>query len=667
MAEQPNMPMAVDRSDARRSEADDEKAFDRWHKRFDSARRVRSEYVEKVWRKLYEGWIGSLMRFQGDADVVNGFAQHVAIVMPHLVGDNRECRAKVSRIAAHEQREEKIAFAEQMGDQATALLEALGCYVDIYGKPGEIVRAIYNAMWSVGVLVFGFEQQRGLKRAKASDEADNERRIVDLDFAAAEHQEQHDAGMPWVRCYSPLRFLGDGSYNDFAKGRWFAIESYMSVAEARARWPEHEDKWKRTHKSVPTWEGAGASTESGDTDKGDEDGLVCFYHAYERDPQRRLIVPHRESGVRAIVETTELDLGFEGLPLLLLGSEWPEAELYPMPFLAQQFGPAAAENEYLQTVFGAGRKLKTATVVNEQLAPGLAKQLRKGHPSGVYSVKNLGAGGFDQLLKTIEAGAVRREHIELAEQAHKNWERASGHADLQLGRREPGKPTATEVDARQNHISTRMAGLIKPVRQFESAACMRILAIAYAKAHMLHGLQLPIGNGPNVRFAVFDANRPMLGEALDYAFEVQTSDALTDADELNASNILLQTLMGIDPYLQQRGKMVQWEVLVEGIVRKSRIPNADEVIVDMPPPEPAPPMAAGEQGTGNGEQYGTQAEPEGAPMAAAGQAPGPQETAPPDVDQLYAMLAELPEGDPREEEILRMIAELEAQGEAVAA
>lgn len=616
----------------RSSQMNDPKAYERWQARFKDAATAREEEARKVWTPLYDGLLGSLLRGEGDADPLNGFSQFCDMVMPHLEGDQREVLARPTRISLGEDAAGKMQFAKMLGDQATALAQNCGFYVDEMGRPGEWVHALYCHLFSCGVLLFGFEPPRGQVPVEIEQDGETVYQMVDIDRATAEGRERADAGMPWVRSYDPRRVLFDGTFNDIARGAWVAFDSYMTLAAAKARWPEYADRLKKTHDSVPDC-GADSKGEK----RGDDEGLIRVRYTYVRDPLRLLVIPDPGAGVAMVLEETELDLGIEGLPVLVLGAKWLPGRLYPKPAMAEVLGPANVEKEHARVVRGMVSKIKTVVLVQDA---NLAAQLRSGDPQGVYTVpETLRGAPPDQIVANVQVGGVPREHIDLKHEAREDLERNTGMADMALGRREPGNPTATEAANRQNAVTVRMQGLLKPARIAEAEACKRLTAIAYAKIDWLHGMAMPLGQGQNARFAYFDANRPVIGEIIDYAFEMQVADAVTRADEAYAANTAAGTLMQLDPLLQQRGQTVAWEVLAQTLAESSGLRRGGELIVPLPPPPPQQQM--GQPGM----------ESAGEPAEADPQA---------QLEQLYQMLEQTPEGSPEEEQIMQQIAALTA-------
>lgn len=643
------------------------KAYQKWQKRLTAARTLREKWSERVWKPLYDAWVGRLCRLIDAPEPENRFSQYVSVVRPHLVGNEREVVVRVSKINARENPDDKMQFAELLGDQATALGRSVGLESDAQGRSGEVARAITNAMWGLGVMLLGFELPRGTAAAEGNEAAGqrgNEaegraEEFVDLDFATADHRERNDAGTPFARSIDPRRFLADATYKDFTQGAWCGIEYYLSVAEAKARFPDYKDKFKQTHQSAPLWD----SDAGGDEELGQEDGVIGFVDIYQRHPRKIITVPHQNANCPHIVEEREWDLGIEGLPVRLLGFEWPEGSPYPKPPLADFYDGATAACDFKNTVFAAGNKLKTATLVDEQADPGLAAALATGNDSGVYKTK----GDPRAIVHTVEAGALRREHLDLAASADESFERNSGLSDLALGRRERGNQTVPEIEARQSHITSRLANLTDPVRLFEAAVYSGLVAVAYSKLDLLHGTQFPLDAGQNTAFVAFDANAPMIGEMLDYAFVVYVNDAVSNADETAELNALLPTLQGMQPLLQAEGVGVAYKPLVEALLRKSRVQRAGEVLYMLPPAPPQSPamdpnMAAQQQQQQQGGQPAAEQPP--APAAPPAEAPPPDPAA--ELEQLYALLPQIPEGDPSEEAVLRRIAELQAVLEQVA-
>ena len=614
------------------------KEWSKWQKRLDEARVLRDKEEAEVWKPLRDVLVGSLLIGKGDADLANGFAQFEDMLMPHLLGDDRQCNFKVTKIAAEESAEDKFAFAKMLGDQATALGKAIGLYVDAVGTPGELPKCYRNFLWGMGVLVFGFDVPGGTGQQPVENPgqaADGETREVDLDFESADRMERQDAGMPWARSYSPCDVLIDGTYLSIAKAGWFAVRCFWSLAGCKKKWPDF--KWQRTDVAVPA-----GSEEHATAARGDEEGVVELHYVYQRDPLQRLVIPAKGSGVDEVVAVEDLDLGIEGLPLLVLGGKWFDGRLYPKPKLADLIGPANAENQFLQTVRAAGEKLRTIVATFSEK---FANQLRDGDDNGVY-VLDKSDGALKDQLQTEVVGAIRKELLDLQETWRENLERSSGLGDMQLGLREPGDPNVPQIQARNAALSVRLQGALKPVRDFEAAAHHRLMAVAYSKLDLLNGMQLPVTQGASVQLAVFDANRPVVGEWLDYVCEVQVSDALTNSDQMQAATAAMEVLGNAEPRLNAMGKYVDWPLAIAQYLRNSPLERGDEMVKDIPQGPPAASMP-------------------GDPNAGGGAANG---AAPPDeLQQLYQALQSAPEGSPQEDQILQRIAQLTAQPQAAAA
>lgn len=605
--------------------------YDGWIRRLDEAREARMRVERHVWQPLYEQLLGPRMLGRRDEQWVNAAVQYLDMVEPHLVGGERKVSVRVARVRPGEDAAGKIALAERLGQQATALGRAIGMDVDHLGRAGERRRAIVNSLWSMGVMVLGFHPPAGVVEAQPEQPEAEEapRRPVDLDFARAGRRELADAGMPYARSVDPRRFLGDATYLDFASGDWFAVECYYSLSEARALYPGR--RFSATHRSLPLW-----SEDAGQQREGGLEGLVRFHEVWQRDPASVLTLPDPRSGVRDIVARTEIDLGLEGLPLRILGGRWIEGQPFPVPALLRGADAGAAESDLVGAIMAAGRKLKTMILVDGTVHEGLAAKLREGDPAGVYEVRApLGKESID----TREVGAVRQEHLALADRAREIREREAGVSDLALGLREPGDPNVPAVQARAAAMSARMAGLKQPVADWDASVYRALLAVAYAKLDLLSGLQLPLGSGPDAEFAVFDAARPMIGELLDYEFRVYTADALTDADQVNQINNVLQLVPALQAALAQEGTTLRLTPLVEALLRRSHIEDTDAVIQPAAPPGPPPVGEPDREAAG---------EPGAAPADPAAE-----------MELLGRRLARLPEGSPDEDAILRRMAELQ--------
>jgi hypothetical protein len=612
-----------------------------WQRRLRAARRLRAEEEQKVWRPLYERVCGRLANHSDDPEMANALHEYRSVLRPHIVGTTRECRVRLNRLRPGEDAAAKLAQARQLGEQALALAEAIG-FVSVRTPRSVWARCVDNSLWSMGVLLFGFSAPAPAKVSEGQETEDGEAdelRLGDPTYARGGHDEMADAGMPWVRSIDPREFLADPTHRDFYKSEWCAIEESVTRAEAAGLWPEFRGRLRATHTSLPVWDGDDAAPQEGDGGA----KLIRVTRVYLRQPRLVLTIPHEQAGVAEFLEVEEAELGMEGLPIEVLGLDWVEKRLYPIPPLARGYDPAVAEGEHLVTLRAAAGKMKVGTIVNEAEDPGLAAQLATGEDNGVYRSKS--KMPLRDVVQALEVGGVRREHIELAGLNRESVQRSTAMADMQLGVREPGDQRVAEIRERQAATSVRLAGLVGPARTVEASAYRRLMAIAYAKLDLLHGLALPVGDGADLRWAVFDATQPAIGELLDYEFGVSVADKLTTADEVGQLMQAVQLLPGLAPQLQAEGVGVRMRPLLEELLQRSETPRADEVFFDLPPPEPAPPAA--------GMEAGGAVPPEAQPPA---EVAGASET-----EQVGAALAELPDGDPREEPLLARLAELQAQ------
>lgn len=614
--------------------------FEQWHKRISAAKAKRASEDDSVWKPLYDSLCGSLLRGESKhPESTNGVGQFEDILMPLLTGDQRQASVRPTLFRPGEDPPEKVALAEYLGDVATAVAHSIGCYQDQLGRPGELIKAMSNALWSVGVLVFGFEPPRGVESEQpqqqtesAAEESEDDQLFpqIDIDRATAENNERSDAGMVWCRSYSPRRVVIDGQFKDATKARWFAIETYMTVQQAKARWPKFQNEWTKTAASVPD----GDQQQGGDED-GAGDGVIGVWHVYAVDPLREFMVPFQASGVSQILDEKPLELGIEGLPLLLLGGKWRDERMYPAPIAERAYGPAKAEGLAVDAQGAALRKAKSLILTRDQQ---LATAIRKGDDHGVYVTESVEP--LENLLRGVEVGVLRAEHLTAEDRARQRLERNTGLSDQTLGRREPGNPTATEAANRQQAITARLQGMLKPARDFEAAMMQRLIAVIFSKIDLLAGYQFLLDDG---RMIAIDPNRPMIGELLDYQFSVQVRDRLTDTDLVAQANALVQSLVSLDPYLRQQGHMANLVPVAELIAMRSGLPNPHEIVIPMPPPEdPA-----------------AQQQPANDPAQAA--APPQEQQADPAqmLEQLYAALEQIPEGDPAEDEILAQIAQVQ--------
>lgn len=616
-----------------RSGEAERREYEGWRRRVDEATKLRDRFDKTVWSPLYERWATARMRGKMTDEISNPWQQFAEVVLPHLLGDEREILCRVNRVAAGEDPEEKTAFADVLANLATALPHACGVYKDALGRPGEFQRAVMNSLWSMGVMVLGFEPPRGMGAARGSRENEPEQE-VDLNLTYADHNELADSGSPSARCISARRFLGDATFADFGRGEWFGEIFYLGVAEAKVRFPQWAKSWRKTHESAPLGGRKQDEPAGGD-------GVIEFVAIYTRRPSERLVIPmSRSAGVEAIVERQTVELGIEGLPVRLLGHTWIDEIPYPKPLLLRILGSGKAEDDFLCALFGSGRKLKSMTLVNRNQEPQLAAALRKGDADGVYEVD----GDPQTALHQQDVGGLRSEYISLAEQARNNTSRNTGVDDLLLGVREPGDPNVPQVQARQGAIAARRAYVLAPTRAFEASVAAGLAAIALEKKELLHGLKLRLPGDRGM--AVIDATQPVIGELLDYEFTCQVTDAVSQADEAQNLGQLIGSAGAYSQLLAPLGKQFRADLAIIEFLRKSRTPQADRFVEDLPQQQHPPPADQAAAAGG--------AAPQPAPQ------PGGDDAAA-QYAELVGMLQQLPEGDPREEQILQALAQLVQQ------
>lgn len=628
----------------------DPKRYATWCGRLKEARQERDRVATHVWKPLARAYLPRLMRM-GDAqpEFVNIGAEMVSIMAPHLFGKRQSFNVRAVRVRPDETPGDKERSAKLLSRQLSGLAQAIGLYRTQSGLPGEIPKAVLNSFWSVGVVAHGFNAGRGAATAatgkgyEQAGERDQESgRAIDLDYEAAGRKEQADANMPFARTIDPRHWLCDPTYRSIEQAQWMAIEEYLDLPAARALYPDYADRFEARLSRPPMW---------GEDETDGEKRLVRLVRIFERYPSREIVLCDEEAGggLRdCILSEQPLDLGIEGLPFSILGYEWSEDCLYPIPPLARAFDAGEEENAFTRALFDAGRSIKGVTFVNTQAqavqgAPKLAAQVRDAPKNAVIEVD--GSIPLEQISRNVQLGSLQKEHVELAERARETTQRSTGMSDMLAGLREPGNPTNLQLQQREGMMSSRMAHKVDPVREFEAGVGSRLLATAYAKIDLMQGMGFAHGMDPGDPFAVFDANQPVVGEMIDYAFSVQVQTEMSEADEVQSIQNALQLLPNLSPYFAQEPapKGVALSTLAAALLRKTNVPDADQVIFDLPPPPPAEMggamMAEGEeqQAPIEGEQ-----QPAGDPRA-----------------ELYAALEQIPEGDPAEDEILAQLAQME--------
>jgi hypothetical protein len=117
-----------------RSGEAERREYEGWRRRVEEATKLRDRFDKAVWSPLYERWATARMRGKLTDEISNPWQQFAEVVLPHLLGDEREILCRVNRVAAGEDPEEKAAFADVLANLATALPHACGVYKDALGR-----------------------------------------------------------------------------------------------------------------------------------------------------------------------------------------------------------------------------------------------------------------------------------------------------------------------------------------------------------------------------------------------------------------------------------------------------------------------------------------------------------------------------------------------------
>ncbi len=624
-----------------------------WQQRLKAARRKRSD-AEKEWKRLLEAYEGQRID-RGDGDFSNGLAEYVSVLMPHLVGEDLEVVVKPIKASAGEDPYEKTQFAQMLGMQATALGRAVGLQKGANGMPGELQEAYMNSMWSVGIMQLGFEVRRGMgEGGRNEDDPDDSGQLslVDIDFSMADRREQHDAGMPWARALDPTRVLFDPTYNDIRRAEWIAVEYYRTQQECRAIFGKDVPLTPR-FTTAPVWPEEETNDKSAEHEG--QANLIGLVDIYTRTPSERITLAMERQDHERVLKREPIALGVEGLPFLILGFEWSKKQMYPIPPFKRVFRVSKDRNDQHQVASKAGRQLKHLLLVNNGAAGGegakVTEQIANADDNGIVGLDDV--QDLDGVVKAIDIGGTRPEHFEIMDRDQQAFDRASGIDEMQLGLGRRGDPTNMQLQQQEGASLSRMNHKVSPANDFASATYSGIVAITYEKIDLLHGMQLPIENmgPPGLSFVTLDASRPVIGEMLDYGFEVKVRSAMTTADEINGMNQALAQLPNYEAWVNREGYTLQFVPLLRSYLQKMEVAGHEHILVPLPPP---PPMAAAQQQGAMAPGMAAQPGPAGAPQAQA----GPQDPIQAEIDQLVAHLDQLPDGDPTEDEILARLAEL---------
>jgi hypothetical protein len=104
--------------------------------------------------------------------------------------------------------------------------------------------------------------------------------------------------------------------------------------------------------------------------------------------------------------------------------------------------------------------------------------------------------------------------------------------------------------------------------------------LANEKKELLHGLKLRLPGDRGL--AVIDATRPVIGELLDYEFTCQVTDAVSQADEAQNLGQLIGSAGAYSQLLAPLGKQFRADLAIIEFLRKSRTPQADRFVEDLP-------------------------------------------------------------------------------------
>lgn len=650
---------------ARRDEKLTAPGYDRWRQRIEKSRKVRDEYVKRVWRPLYRAWVGRLMTMEGRRpEPINPFAQFIQVVRPQLLWDEPVAVVQPARVRTGQDPQQAIQFADILAEQATAIAKAIRLH-------DQLDRAIFDYFWGFGAVLFGFHVKRGLGQARGDDDPASRKDVVDLDYASSGHNEYLDPGLPFAMAISPLRLLFDLTFGRIDRGQWFAVEYYLTLAEFRALYPKAAGEVRATHTGEPTVLGPG-----GDEEKGREAGeqTVRMLDIYTRDG-RFMTMPDPNSGFQGFLRARQINLGIEGLPLAICGFEWPPDIAYPIPPMAHWYGSAMEFEAFLDKLFDEASRIRSLVFINEGGNANLREQVISSDNEGVIAVKGDPRG----VAATVQVGGINRDTIQAFRTAWEINEVASGISEFQMGVRQRGEMSATEASALQSATNVRIESVRAPVLRLAATCFRNLIAVAYAKANLMAGQMFPIQSASGqLKFAGIDPNFPRVGEITDYMFDVGVSQsAQLSREQLGRERMqVLQLVLNpaVQQQLQAEGKYLRLAPIIEEVFQDLRSYRIRQSLVDVPQqPQNVSAVPAGDQGPGaaaspEGQQLApgpapatpTQTAIEGPPPGQPGQPFNPAENLIAEYQMLAQALSGIPDGDQREEQILDRMAQIRA-------
>jgi hypothetical protein len=635
------------------------KSPDQWHRRIKGSRELRDRMRSKVWQPLHDAFVGNLCLLQGvRPESINPFAQFVEVVLPQILYDEPEALVQPVKVSPGIDPQMAIQFAELLQQQATAVGRATHL-VD------ELQTVLFDFIWGCGIVLFGFNPPAGIAPdvpGGEGDQSQDESWNVDMDFAASGHREFIDAGMPYCRAVSPMRFLGDPTHNRFEQGHWCAIEYYLTIAEFRARYPQHKDAVRATHDGEPV------ELQSGDDDSVDATDVVgeraaqkvvCMIDVYTRVGEK-FTLPDEKTGIREILEEQPLELGIEGLPIEILGRQWGRHNPYPIPPMASWYGSGTDEQVFLDSVIDQSTQVRSVMLVNEGQDENLAETIRNSENQGVIPVK----GNPEGRIKGYDVGTIRRDHVAAYQLVREATELGSGISEFQRGVRQKGEMSATEASALQAATSVRLETLRGPALRLVAKCYKNLMAICYQKIDLMAGIQFPMGDQLELKFASIDPNRPVVGEILDYHFDVGAAEVaqLSQSQLQKAQQETLE--LALNPNVQQalamEGMTISVATVLQNRFKQLRNKAVALALRPLPPPPPQQPV---EEGPPPAQAGPPSAPPPGGPPAGG---PPPEEGGPPpdplaEYQQLVTALAQLPEGDPNEAALIDRLGQLRVE------
>ena len=439
----------------------------------------------------------------------------------------------------------------------------------------------------------GFEAKTNLV-AQAPGTDDKPGDVVDVDRARVQGLEYLDAGLPFCMSVSPWRMLIEPGPDRLDAAAWVCNDIFvaMSVIQVDPRFARFKDQLKPSHRILPRSDGP---DEVGQRDA-DPLGYCKFHEICDRDARRVLWVPAKETGLNEIVDELAWPEGIEGFPYVRVAYEDEEGYFYPNPPLGVTHDLNTGTDALFTRMVESTEGSRTVIAYDpDKVAEEDIARMSNARDQEFVPIK-----GLTDHVKVIQFPGASGDVQAMFETTKRLADELNGIGEFQRAVA-PSTPraSATEISAAMNAQGVRMDDLRGAVYEATSKAIGMIGALLIVHADLMADITLPAGKDPTGENRFVALGPGVVGEYLDYAYEVVTT-AVEKVDPAIRQK-RTQDLIGqsMDPNLtaklQQEGKLFLTAPLVERQLKDIGETDPEVFFRDLPQSDPAVEQQAAQQ------------------------------------------------------------------------